>query len=145
MAETIVEVPLEPLAEEPVSEENTVVQEPPKRGRGRPPGSKNKQPKATLPAPAPPEPPPAPAPKPKAKASASKKRSALARAPRAQPVYVQYEEDSESSEEQRPPRKRAAAPELDRTALAAEVLGLLSQTHAAKATARQNNYRAWFQ
>ena len=136
MAETIVEVPLEPLAEEPVSEENTVVQEPPKRGRGRPPGSKNKQPKATLPAPAPPEPPPAPAPKPKAKASASKKRK---------PVYVQYEEDSESSEEQRPPRKRAAAPELDRTALAAEVLGLLSQTHAAKATARQNNYRAWFQ
>ena len=136
MAETIVEVPLEPLAEEPVSEENTVVQEPPKRGRGRPPGSKNKQPKATLPAPAPPEPPPAPAPKPKAKASASKKRK---------PVYVQYQEDSESSEEQRPPRKRAAAPELDRTALAAEVLGLLSQTHAAKATARQNNYRAWFQ
>ena len=136
MAETIVEVPLEPLAEEPVSEENTVVQEPPKRGRGRPPGSKNKQPKATLPAPAPPEPPPAPAPKPKAKASASKKRKL---------VYVQYQEDSESSEEQRPPRKRAAAPELDRTALAAEVLGLLSQTHAAKATARQNNYRAWFQ
>ena len=136
MAETIVEVPLEPLAEEPVSEENTVVQEPPKRGRGRPPGSKNKQPKATLPAPAPPEPPPAPTPKPKAKASASKKRK---------PVYVQYQEDSESSEEQRPPRKRAAAPELDRTALAAEVLGLLSQTHAAKATARQNNYRAWFQ
>ena len=135
MAETIVEVPLEPLAEEPVSEENTVVQEPPKRGRGRPHGSKNK-PKAALPAPPPPEPLPAPAPKMKAKAKASKKR---------RPVYVQYEEDSESSEEQRPPRKRAAAPELDRTALAAEVLGLLSQTHAAKATARQNNYRAWFQ
>ena len=133
MSDAIIEeVPLEPLAAEPVTEENTVAEEAPapKRGKGRPPGSKNR------PKPAPPEPPPAAKTKPKPKAS--KKRT---------PVY---EEDSEeSSEEEQPPPKRrkrqpVAAPEVDRTQLAAEVLALLSETHAQRAAARRNNYRAWF-
>ena len=129
MSDAIIEeVPLEPLVAEPVTEENTVAEEEapvPKKNRGRPAGSRNK------PKPAP------PTAKAKPKPKASKKRT---------PVY---EDSEESSEEEQPPPKRrkrqpVADPGVDRTQLAAEVLALLSETHAQRATARRNNYRAWF-
>lgn len=132
----IQEVPLEPVAEAQISEENTTEIEeptenepPPIKKRGRPPGAKNK-PKQE------PKPQPKAKPKPKAK--------------RAVQPYAQ--EESESSEEepqqvlQRPraQRRAAAPPELDRTQLAAEVLGLLQQQHVAKASARRRTYASWF-
>ena len=100
----------------------------PKKGRGRPAGAKNK-PK-----------PPAPS-KPKAKPKAKHKK-----------IEEEYEEYTESEEEAPPPRRRAQssiqAPlqgaELDRHALAADVLGILQQQRYQKTSARRNHYASWF-
>lgn len=137
----IQEVPLEDLAQPAISEDNTTeiaeqVTEnapaepaPVKRGRGRPKGSTNK-PKAAPPAT-------------KAKAAPKKAR------PKTKPEPV-YEEESESSgdPETPPPRARrhaAAAPNLDRAQLAAEVLGLLSRQRVDRVAARRNTYARWVQ
>ena len=102
-------------------------EEPPKRGRGRPAGAKNKaKPKA---APPPPTTPPA---KPK---------------PRPKKKPVEYEE-SESAEEKAPaPRRRAqqAPVEVDRHALASDVLSILQQQRFQRSNARRDHYASWFQ
>ena len=129
MAE-IEEIPLEPQepsenAEEmqpPRSGPEDTVQENPEeikpapKKRGRPVGAKNK-----------PKPPAAKAKaKPKAKAA------------------PQYE--SESDEDEAPPvRRRPTQPqELDRHALASEVLNILQQQRYDRTTARRSHYAAWF-
>ena len=91
----------------------------PKRGRGRPPGAKNK-PKAP-----PPRPPPAPKPK------AVRKRK---------PPPPEYEESSEDSDEG--PYRRQ---QIDHQQVAAEVLGLLSAQRQQRTTARRQRYASWFQ
>jgi len=74
---------------------------------------------------------PAPTPKPKAKQK--------------KPVeYVEYTESEE--EEAPPPRRRAQQPvELDRHALASEVLGILQQQRYQRTTAKRNHYASWFE
>jgi len=87
--------------------------------RGRPPGAKNK-------------PKPKPAPKPKPKATQKKQ--------------VEYEEYTES-EEEAPPRRRVRPEEpmeLDRHALASEVLGILQQQRYQQTNARRSHYASWF-
>ncbi len=108
-------------------QENTV--DIPKKGRGRPPGAKNK-----------PKPAPKPAPKPKPKA----KKKPLE-------YEAEYEEVGESEEEEvpqprsrRPPRA-ARPPELDRHALASEVLGILQQQRYQRTNARRSHYASWFE
>ena len=98
--------------------------EPAPKKKGRPPGAKNK-PK-----------PPAPKPKPKAK---KKKQS---QAP-------EYEEESDEYEEEPPRHQRRTASmsqprEVDRHALAAEVLGILQQQRYNQTTARRSHYASWF-
>ena len=88
--------------------------------RGRPAGAKNK-PK-----------PPAPKPKPK---------------PKAKTKEPEYEDYSEEDEEPPPPRRRAARQEpmeLDRHALAGEVLSILQQQRYNQTSARRNHYATWF-
>jgi len=124
MAE-IEEIPLEP--HEPsentqeiaadILENPEEIQPTPKK-RGRPAGAKNKA-----------KPKPAPKPKPKAKKP------------------LEYEEESEE-EEIPPPRRRASfvqPQELDRHALASEVLGILQQQRYQRTTARRNHYASWFE
>ena len=87
--------------------------------RGRPSGAKNK-------------PKPKPAPKPKTKAKAKE---------------PEYEDYSEEEEEPPPPRRRAVRQEpveLDRHALASEVLGILQQQRYQRTTARRSHYASWF-
>ena len=99
--------------------ENTAV---PKK-RGRPAGAKNK--------PKPPAPKAKQKPKPKAKT-------------KEQPEYEDY---SEEDEEPPPPRRRAARQEpmeLDRHALAGEVLSILQQQRFNQTSARRNHYNSWF-
>ena len=103
----------------------------PKKSRaGRPAGSKNK-----------PKPAPEPKAKPKAKVKAKRKQIP-------QPEYEdEYEEESESGQEEpQPPRRKARPPamELDRHALASEVLGLLQQQKYQRTDARRNHYASWF-
>ena len=97
-----------------------------KKSRGRPPGAKNK-PKAK---------PPPPAPKPKAKAKRKKT-----------PIYE--EEYSEDSEDETPvPRYHGQRPppvEVDRHALASEVLGILQHQRIQRTSARRNHYASWFE
>ena len=95
------------------------------KGRGRPAGAKNKA-----------KPKPKPAPKPQAK----------------QKKPVEYEEYTESEEEEAPPprrRVRAEQPvserELDRHALASEVLGILQQQRYQRTSARRSHYASWFE
>ena len=88
--------------------------------RGRPAGAKNK-PK-----------PPAQKPKPK---------------PKAKTKEPEYEDYSEEDEEPPPPRRRAARQEpmeLDRHALAGEVLSILQQQRYNQTSARRNHYASWF-
>ncbi len=89
--------------------------------RGRPLGAKNKAPK--------------PAPKPKSKPKAK--------------IATIYE-DEEDSEEEMPPRRRSRRepvhpPELDRHALAADVLTILQQQRYDRTNARRSHYASWFQ
>ena len=92
----------------------------PKRGRGRPPGAKNR-PKAP-----PPRPPPAPKPK------AVRKRK---------PPPPEYEEESSEDSDEGPYRRQ----QIDHQQVAAEVLGLLSAQRQQRTTARRNRYASWFQ
>ena len=124
----IQEIPIEPedppentqemLASIPEAPEE--IQPAPKR-RGRPAGAKNK---------------PKPAPKPRPKAKQKK------------PVeYEEYDEESEE-EEAPPPRRRVRAEqpvELDRHALASEVLGILQQQRYQRTSARRSHYASWFE
>ena len=102
-----------------IPEKQTISEDIPKRSRGRPVGAKNK-PKSK----------PKTAPKPKAKKKLDK----------------EYEE---SEEEETPPRRRVRLqeqpPELDRHALASEVLDILQQQKYNKTNARRNHYASWFE
>ena len=126
----IEEIPLEPQESlendeemQPTNQENSEVIQPAPKKRGRPAGAKNK-----------PKPPAA-----KAKAKAKVK---------AAPQY-----DSETEEDETPPprpqRRReqpALAPqELDRHALASEVLGILQQQRYQWTSARRSHYASWFE
>ena len=98
---------------------------PKRKRRGRPTGAKNR-----------PKPKSAPKPKPKAK---TKKK----------PVEYEYEE---SEEDEAPPprshrgRARAEQPvELDRHAIAADVLGILQRQLYQRTSARRNHYASWFE
>jgi hypothetical protein len=97
--------------------ENPEEIQPVPKKRGRPAGSKNVK--------------PAPKPKPKAK----------------QKKPVEYEEYTDSEEEEAPPpRRRAQQPvELDRHALASEVLGILQQQRYQRTTAKRSHYASWFE
>ena len=93
--------------------------------RGRPAGAKNK--------------PKPPAPKVKSKPK-----------PKAKTKEPEYEDWSEEDDEPPPPRRRAARPtraepiELDRHALASEVLGILQQQRYNQTSAKRNHYASWF-
>ena len=108
------------------TEDNQEIQDIPKKGRGRPAGAKNKaKPKAA---------PAAAKPKPKAK-----KRK----------PPIEYEEESYSEEEEEAPppprRRRAERPaEVDRHALASDVLGILQQQRFQRTSAKRNHYASWF-
>ncbi len=111
----------------------------PKKGRGRPAGAKNKA-----------KPKPKPKPKPKAKKAQ-------------RPIeYHDEEEDDEYPEEEIPPTRRRRpegpgghmrcprvavqpSPELDRRALAADVLSILQEQRYQKTSARRNHYASWFE
>ena len=126
-----------PIVDEPTVEatEPELVPEPEvaKRGRGRPPGAKGKAKpakaaKAAKPPPTPEsEPDEPPTPKPKKKKAAPKKR----------PVSSDSEEEA--------PRKRRRVEPPDTQCIALEVMQLLSDHHAHRATARRNKYAGWFQ
>ncbi len=104
--------------------ENCEEIQPAPKKRGRPAGAKNKA---------------APKPKPKAK-----KRKP-----------VEYEEYEEESEEEEIPRRRVSRGrveqpssgerELDRHALASEVLGILQEQRYQRTSARRNHYASWFE
>ena len=97
-----------------------ITEKPVHKKRGRPLGAKNKAPK--------------PAPKPKSKPKAK--------------ITTVYEDD-EDSEEEMPPRKTrrepVPPPDLDRHALAADVLTILQQQRYDRTNARRSHYAAWFQ
>ena len=127
----IKEIPLEnsseiPEIEEPAQQELEETPKPKARAKGRPKGSTNK-PKEKKAEPAP-----------KVKKAPPKKKA---------PVY---ESEEESEEEEPVPRKRSKAPqvfqapELDRRALAADVLELLSEHKFNRAAAKRNHYASWF-
>ena len=122
MAE-IIETPLDEVLEAApaVEEEVAVVEETPKK-RGRPAGVKNKA-KA-----APKAPPPVPKPR-------AKKKKA----------YVPPSPDESSEEEEAPRARTRQAPELDRRALAADVLGLLQEQRMSRGMARRDHYARWMQ
>ena len=103
------------------------------RPKGRPKGARNK-------------PKPEPAPKPKGKAKAKK----------APIEYDEEEFEEEEEEEEEIPQTRtktrraasfreAVVPELDRCALAADMLGLLQEQHYNRASSRRNHYASWYQ
>ena len=125
MAE-IEEIPPEPQEPSENAEEmQPTIQETPEeikpapKKRGRPVGAKNK-PKPTA-----------------AKAKAK---------PKAKPKALQYETESEEDEAPPPrPQRRVAQPqELDRHALAADVLNILQQQRYDRTTARRSHYASWF-
>jgi hypothetical protein len=99
--------------------ENMEVIKPVAKKRGRPAGAKNKAK------------PPAPKPKPKPKAK-----------------EIEYEYEEESEEEEMPPPRRRTRPEpveVDRHALAADVLNLLQEQRYERTNARRNHYASWFE
>ncbi len=140
MGEVIQEIPIEPQETGTASSEiptdipekikeiaNNSEDIPAKRGRGRPAGSRNKTKE------------PAPKPKPKAKPKPKRK----------EPEY--YEESSEDEEDAPPPRRTRQSvplgvpnPEVDRRALAADVLTILQQQKYDRTKARRNHYASWF-
>ena len=107
-----------------IEETQTDIQEKPApKKRGRPLGAKNRAPK------------PKPAPKPKSKPKAK--------------IATIYEDEEDSAEEM-PPRRRSRRepvhpPELDRHALAADVLTILQQQRYDRTNARRSHYASWFQ
>jgi len=107
--------------------------------RGRPVGAKGKpKVKRAEPAPEPepePEPESAPEPTPKPKKTAPKKAAPKKAVPKKKPV-VQSSDSEEETE------KRAGT---DARAVAAEIMQLLSNQHASRATARRQKYAGWFQ
>ena len=114
---------------QPTNQENPEVIQPAPKKRGRPAGAKNKA---------------KPAPKPKPKAKQKK------------PVTeIEYEEYTESEEEEAPPPRRRASMsreeqpvserELDRHALASDVLNILQQQRYQRTTAKRNHYASWFE
>ena len=117
----IQEIPLDAVeAPEPTHETVEDIQEieaPAPKKRGRPPAARNSTKAKSAP-------PPPPKPKPKRKKA-----------------YVPPSPDS--SEEEAPRARRA--PELDRRALAAEVLDLLQDQRVSRGMARRNHYASWFQ
>ena len=122
---TVTENNINPEENDEITNEENI---PPKRSRGRPAGAKNKETK-----PRPDKAKPKPKPKPKIKPK---------------PKY-EYE-DEEYSDEEPAPKVRVSAkhsgePALDRSALAAEVLGMLQMQHASKTQARRSHYATWFQ
>jgi len=123
----IEEIPLE--SQEPTentqdipqdNQENPEEIQPAPKKRARPPGAKNR-PKS------------AQAPKPKPKAKAKKEQE-----------YEDYSEEDETP----PPRRRGGVQEqpheLDRHALASEVLNILQQQRYNQTSARRNHYASWF-
>ena len=126
MAE-IEEVPIEtpeiPQAtqEADVEEVPSASQDVPKKGRGRPAGAKNKAKSKPAPAPA------TAKPKPKAKKKP-----------------IEYEPSSEE-EATPPPRRRREQPvEMDRHALASDVLNILQQQRYQRTNAKRSHYASWF-
>ena len=130
----IQEIPLdaEPLPDiaEPVADVSEAVVVEPKR-RGRPAGAKNKAKAAPAPV-APTQRAPRAAPKPAAK-------------PKARRRVVVPSSDESSEEDQPAPRASRAPPELDRRALAADVLGLLQEQRMNRTVAKRNHYASWFE
>ena len=130
----IQEIPLdaEPLPDiaEPVTDVTEAVVVEPKR-RGRPAGAKNKAKPAPAPV-APAQRAPRAAPKPTTK-------------PKARRRVVVPSSDESSEEDQPAPRASRAAPELDRRALAADVLGLLQEQRMNRTVAKRNHYASWFE
>ena len=130
----IQEIPLdaEPLPDiaEPVADVSEAVVVEPKR-RGRPAGAKNKAKAAPAPV-APTQRAPRAAPKPAAK-------------PKAKRRVVVPSSDESSEEDQPAPRASRAAPELDRRALAADVLGILQEQRMNRTVAKRNHYASWFE
>ena len=127
MAE-IEEVPIEtpeiPQAtqEADVEEVPSASQDVPKKGRGRPAGAKNKAKSKPAPAPA------TAKPKPKAKKKP-----------------IEYEEQSSEEEATPPPRRRREQPvEMDRHALASDVLNILQQQRYQRTNAKRSHYASWF-
>lgn len=112
---------IQDIQEEIVPEKQDIPDKETKNKKGRPPGAKNK-PKPIITK-------PKPKPKPKVKK---------------QPVLESvYEEDEDSYESPpAPPRRRPN--EIDRNALAAEVLGILQQQRYNQTTARRSHYQSWF-
>ena len=130
----IQEIPLdvEPLPDiaEPVTDVSEAVVVEPKR-RGRPAGAKNKAKAAPAPV-APPQRAPRAAAPPAAK-------------PKAKRRVVVPSSDESSEEDQPAPRASRAPPELDRRALAADVLGLLQEQRMNRTVAKRNHYASWFE
>ena len=137
----IQEIPLdvEPLPDiaEPVVDVSEAVVVEPKR-RGRPAGAKNKA--KAAPAPTAPAPAPAPAQRaPRAAAPPAAKPKAKRR------VVVASSDESSDEDQPRAPRASRAPPELDRRALAADVLGLLQEQRMNRTVAKRNHYASWFE
>ena len=115
------EIPIEqsePVVEETIPEEEPkveVVEETPKKGRGRPKGSVVDKPKKVEP-------------KVKVKAKAKAKK------PKPLPIH----EESESEEEYQ-------APMYDTRAIASEVISMLSNRHMDRSQQKREKYRSWFQ
>ena len=130
----IQEIPLdaEPLPDiaEPVTDVPEAVTVEPKR-RGRPAGAKNKA-KA---APAPIAPTPA--------QRAPRAAAPPAAKPKGRRRVVVPSSDESSEEDQ--PRAPRAPPELDRRALAADVLGILQEQRMNRTVAKRNHYASWFE
>ena len=127
MAE-IEEIPTETLEIPQVAQEATVKEEPsasqdiPKKGRGRPAGAKNKAKSKPAPAPA------TAKPKPKAKKKP-----------------IEYEPSSEEEATPPPRRRRVEQPvEMDRHALASDVLNILQQQRFQRTNAKRSHYASWF-
>ena len=121
--------PLPDLAE-PVTDVTEPATVQPKR-RGRPAGAKNKA---------------KPAPAPVAPAQRAPRAAAPPAAkPKAKRRVVVPSSDESSEEDQPAPRASRAPPELDRRALAADVLGLLQEQRMSRTVAKRNHYASWFE
>ena len=123
------EIPIEqsePVVEETIPEEEPkveVVEETPKKGRGRPKGSVADKPKKVE----------IPKVKPKVKPKAKAKK------PKPSPIHE--ESESEEEEEYQAPQQ----PMYDTRAIASEVISMLSNRHMDRSQQKREKYRSWFQ